>query len=215
MSRFTEQEQEAQGVIELLEDDPVAVQAMLLFLYDKPYTDAQGDTTPELVFLVRLYSTADKYSVVELKHQAHARLGQAIQGCWDVADLPVAIREGYHLPALHGISLVPYFEEVCKQHLSKLIQKPEFRKLLVDLPELSLSLLCYATSSISVLNIEGAVEKGPRLCCHCSALFADSYWKRHALELPDSIYLMHCPNCATPVSSRALTRTIPKRRYYQ
>ncbi|KGO37196.1 Uncharacterized protein PEX1_065780 [Penicillium expansum] len=89
----------ADNTIQLNDDDPRAIEAMIHFMYGIDY-DSSGNELGRIspmIFNVRLYQVADKYFVPRLKQRAKEKFGQIARTCWEMDDFPVAIAEAYHL----------------------------------------------------------------------------------------------------------------------
>lgn len=202
------QNQEAQDrVIELHEDDPAAVRAMLLFLYDKPYTDACGDMSEDILFSVRVFTIADKYDIDELKGVVSADFEKIIPGLWNHEDFFQAISEVYDLPeSRYACSLKLAIENTCWQNVHALMAKPAFADVCQVFPELQFKMLQESTVSLKKYE-DAASADGPGhvafACGGCTALFGELYWRAHkympGFTVGAQKCLMDCPRCQTPI----------------
>ncbi|KAI7153245.1 hypothetical protein KC349_g8496 [Hortaea werneckii] len=78
--------------IDLMDDDPGAVDAMLRWLYCGTFH--QQLDVGEVLFLARCYNIADKYLIADFRTTAGQELRKALIACkWDVKDLLALIEE--------------------------------------------------------------------------------------------------------------------------
>jgi len=142
--------QEAQdAVIELHEDDASAVRAMMLFIYDKPYTGACENEDDDLLFYVRVFMVADKYDLGDLKSLVCVDFNKIAPGLWDDDVFCEAVKEGYDLPAHGGYSAMnTIIEQICIRHLSTLTKKPTFMEACLSVPELTCKLLKVSSDNL-------------------------------------------------------------------
>ncbi|RAL03460.1 BTB/POZ domain-containing protein [Aspergillus ibericus CBS 121593] len=91
-----------------IEDDPQAIEAMIRFMYGLDYYDNsshdRGCNSP-LLFNIRLYQVADKYTVPQLKRRAQETFETVAKRCWQMDDFSTAIAEAYECttPADRGL----------------------------------------------------------------------------------------------------------------
>ena len=84
-------------MIELKDDNPLVVQAMIYYLYHFDYSDTineQGTSLP-LVFNVHIHTIADKYDIPELLKLAAKKFSARAEVEWDTKALADAIRGVY------------------------------------------------------------------------------------------------------------------------
>ncbi|GAB7342313.1 hypothetical protein MBLNU457_g0543t1 [Dothideomycetes sp. NU457] len=196
-------------VIELHEDDPAAVRAMLLFLYDKPYANACEDASEDLLFFTRVFTIADKYDVDELKDVVTADLEVLLPGLWNHEHFFQAISEVYDLPdSRHACRLKLAIENTCWENIHALMAKSAFADVCQVFPELQYKLLQQSTDSLRIYE-DAASADGPDqvafACDHCTALFGELWWRSHkkapTFKLEGAHFYMDCPRCQEPVWS--------------
>lgn len=86
------------NAIELKEDDPGAVEAMIRFMYQNDY-DSSGDSETRISpmhFDVSVYRVADKYGVTALKLLSKEKFDNATSKCWDMDDFPSVVADVYN-----------------------------------------------------------------------------------------------------------------------
>ncbi|KAK5189255.1 hypothetical protein LTR47_011253 [Exophiala xenobiotica] len=83
--------------IDLMEDDPGAVEAMIRFMYENEYDssgNSDGQVSP-MLFDVRVYQVADIYGVRALKKLSRKSSDHATNICWGMDDFPHVIIHVY------------------------------------------------------------------------------------------------------------------------
>ncbi|KAK5121820.1 hypothetical protein LTR85_004695 [Meristemomyces frigidus] len=85
------------NTIELHDDDPDAVEAMLRFFYTLDYSDLpkSRDSVCSAVFNVRVFTLAEKYLLVHLREHAAAKFAAAADRSWGSDGFTDAITEAY------------------------------------------------------------------------------------------------------------------------
>ena len=118
----------AEGVIELPDDDLPVVEAMLNFLY---HFDYQASISP-MIFNAKVYSIADKYDIPTLKSQAVEKSRKSVETCWSMDDFPHAIREIYSSTPGNDRGLRDLVVKIACEHMETLSKQPDFRILLEE-----------------------------------------------------------------------------------
>ena len=120
--------------IELLDDEPAAVLAMLRFLYGEPYQADEAHWHDGMTMLphAQVYSVAEKYGLENLKVQVHKTMDYLIRLGGYKPDLIETIREIiYQTPDTDTLArklMIDY----CVQFLSELSQQEGFVSLLEE-----------------------------------------------------------------------------------
>ncbi|TLD36088.1 Leptomycin B resistance protein pmd1 [Venturia nashicola] len=84
--------------IDLSEQDPDAVEALLEYLYKSDYTRLTKDNVTALVLHVHIYQLADMYDIAELKTVAAGLFEEAAKKDWELPAFPLAVQEIYINP---------------------------------------------------------------------------------------------------------------------
>ncbi|TID23405.1 Leptomycin B resistance protein pmd1 [Venturia nashicola] len=84
--------------IDLSEQDPDAVEALLEYLYKSDYTRLTKDNVNALVLHVHVYQLADMYDIAELKEVAAGLFKEAAEKDWELPAFPLAVQEIYINP---------------------------------------------------------------------------------------------------------------------
>ena len=93
---LTERQESQEGVIELTDDEPWVVEAMLFYLYHFEYSDEVGGVAgSQIVFHVRVHTIADKYDIPLLVQLAASKFSIAAKDQWSKSEFADAIREVY------------------------------------------------------------------------------------------------------------------------
>ncbi|KAL4777963.1 hypothetical protein BJX76DRAFT_363185 [Aspergillus varians] len=119
-------------VIQLEEDDPRAIEAMIYFLYGFNYDSSgsdQGRTSP-MLFNVKVYQIGDKYGVPKLKAEAKEKFSVAIKTCWEMDDFPIAIASAYSTTASTDRGLRDLLVSTSLEHINDLLKNDDFKQTL-------------------------------------------------------------------------------------
>lgn len=117
-------------MIQLEEDDPRAVEAMIHFMYDHEYDSSgghQGRISP-MLFNVEVYRVADKYGVAALKKLSREKFDYAAKTCWDMDDFPHLITDVYSSSPCQ--ELRETIAGVSRKHMEALLKKDNFLRVL-------------------------------------------------------------------------------------
>lgn len=144
--RLNDQES-VKDAIELQEDDPRAVEAMINFMYGRDY-DSSGNSSGRIspiLFNIKVYLVADKYGIETLKRLSKEKFDKVASSCWDMDDFPHAITEVYiessHAELQNTIAMVAH------QHVRELLKKEDFQLVLSETSGFASHLLRLVTSS--------------------------------------------------------------------
>ncbi|KAL2864416.1 BTB/POZ protein [Aspergillus lucknowensis] len=121
-----------ENVIQLEDDDPRAIEAIIHFMYGFNYDSSgsdQGQTSP-MLFNVNVYQIGDKYGVPKLKEQAKEKFMVAIKACWEMDDFPVTITSTYSTTTPTDRGLRDLIISTCLEHLNKLLENDDFKQVL-------------------------------------------------------------------------------------
>lgn len=125
--------------IELKEDDPDALAGMLRHIYGLDPFEAVAD--PGIYFDFRLYDVAGKYLLPNLQEKATASAKKKLERKWNDTSFSDYVYSIYQQTAAHGGELRQIAKDICRKHLPELMAKKEFKKVLLDTPELSLAIM--------------------------------------------------------------------------
>jgi speckle-type POZ protein len=181
------------GAIDLPEDEPSIVNAMLQYLYTFDYNYAVDEKQdPLAVAHAKVYALADKYDIGPLKTVAGTKFKAAAELLAETPHFLQAIRLVYETTPSEDRGLRDITVEVSKECFSHLLKDPEFDDLLQEKGHFGRDLL-HAIAPAYVLR-EPAAEACR--CPSCSrivvASFRDGYVK--------------CPSCGTNHHSASWTR---------
>ena len=165
--------QEAENhCIDLPDDDPAAVEAMLEFLYTLKYTvDAPSDcihdngeeqllpgsgkgleqlSSPQLVFDISMYRVGDKYGIQGLKDLTAEMFATTLgwdTECIDAQALAALIRLIYDSTPESDQGLRHHVLGYAKRHLKHLLAMEDFKNVLMEVPEFTYQLLAQEAES--------------------------------------------------------------------
>ncbi|QDS69510.1 hypothetical protein FKW77_007081 [Venturia effusa] len=108
--------------IDLSEQDPEAVEALLEYLYKCDYTRLTKDNVNALVLHVHVYQLAHMYDVAELKNVAAALFKEAAEKDWELPAFPLAIQEIYVNPEDDAKTLRKLVVDQASEHLETLLK---------------------------------------------------------------------------------------------
>lgn len=163
-------------MIELADDEPQTVDAMISYLYTREYFHGSfKDGVTPIVLDARVFTIADKYFIPKLKDLAATKFKKRAIAEWDSADFANAVEEIYLAgPAedrrLHGIVL-----DVIQGHAKELSKVPEtyqrFHGVLVSVGEFSAD--AFKALALGHTCKEKAAKKvNTYQCPACSTRFA-------------------------------------------
>lgn len=113
------------GVIDLSEDDPEAVKAMLQFCYTTDYT---YDTALH----AKVYAIAEKYNIKPLKDLARTKFETAADRDWDSPYFPTTIDFVYTSTPPNDRGLRDIVVKLSRDHLKSLLYRPGFESMMED-----------------------------------------------------------------------------------
>ncbi|OJD23475.1 hypothetical protein ACJ73_05172 [Blastomyces percursus] len=114
--------------IDLMDDDPRTIEAMIHFMYGFDYDssgNSRGRISP-MLFNARVYGVAEKYGVSHLKQEAKAKFEDAVRTCWDMDDFPPVIMEVYTSTISTDRGLRDVLVDTAYTHVDSLLQKDPF-----------------------------------------------------------------------------------------
>lgn len=118
--------------IELKEDDPRAVEAMVRFMYDSGTqlgAYCHGETSPTIL-LTRIYAVAEKYQIPKLKEQAKLKFQISVQSPWYMKDFPQVIEEVYTTTCPDVRDLRDEVVRVTRDRVETLLKNDDFQHVL-------------------------------------------------------------------------------------
>ncbi|PLN76859.1 BTB/POZ domain protein [Aspergillus taichungensis] len=168
------------NVIQLEEDDPRALEAMIHFMYGFSYDSSGSDRgrTSPMLFNVNVYQTGDKYDIPKLKEQAKEKFAVALKNCWEMDDFPVAIARAYSTTVASDRGLRDLIVDTCLEHISELLENDDFKQVLRETLDFAADLVHkqYYNSSITTYR-----------CPNCT----------HEWGMKSSGAIYFCPSCST------------------
>ncbi|KAK5188259.1 hypothetical protein LTR47_011507 [Exophiala xenobiotica] len=147
--------------IDLMEDDPGAVEAMIRFMYENEYDssgNSDGQVSP-MLFDVRVYQVADKYGVRALKKMSKEKFGHATNICWGMDDFPHVITHVYSSSGCE--ELRETVARVSHEHIEILTAKDRFWRVLRETSGFA--------ADIVHLMIKGTKSHAQYRCSNCEA----------------------------------------------
>ncbi|KAE9984457.1 hypothetical protein EG328_008756 [Venturia inaequalis] len=123
--------------IDLSEQDPEAVEALLEYLYKCDYTRLTKDNASALVLHVHVYQLADMYDIAELKDVAARLFKETAEKDWELPAFLLAIQEIYLNPEDDAKTLRKLVVNEAIQHLETLLQDDdgEFAQVMIAFGE--------------------------------------------------------------------------------
>jgi hypothetical protein len=173
-------EQETQeATIRLVEDDPIAIEAMIHFMYGFDYDSSGGDRgrVSPMLFNVKVYQVGDKYDVPKLKAQARQKFINAIEKCWEMDDFPVAIADTYTTTISTDRGLRDPLVSTVLNHIDVLLTNEDFVQVLRETIGFAADL---------VQSQKHMVELKRYRCPDCSEKWA----------VAGSVNVRYCPLCS-------------------
>ncbi|KAF4627649.1 hypothetical protein G7Y89_g10503 [Cudoniella acicularis] len=113
-------EEAESGILELHDDDPIIVNAMLRHLYGFEYAD--GVHLPEMIFNARIYGLADKYQIPNLKGLAKTKFESVARAGWNTIEFPLSIEIIYESTPSSDRSLRDIATKLAVEHLTALFE---------------------------------------------------------------------------------------------
>ncbi|RDI83852.1 hypothetical protein Vi05172_g6278 [Venturia inaequalis] len=108
--------------IDLSEQDPEAVEALLEYLYKCDYTRLTKDNASALVLHVHVYQLADMYDIAELKEVAAGLFKETAEKDWELPAFPLAVQEIYDNPEDDARTLRKLVVNEAIDHLDTLLE---------------------------------------------------------------------------------------------
>ena len=141
-------------MLELKDDDPKAVEALLRHLYDLEYmptsTWAEKDKMPKPIEHVEVAIVADKYGAVDLHQRALIVLARVLSDFSETNDIIELLLRSFSCPDADG-RLKNITEKLCNRNFVSLFEEPRFRQLLSnEFSDFNEKIL--ATHSLSIMQ---------------------------------------------------------------
>lgn len=148
-------------MIELREDDPRAIEAMIHFMYEGEYDSSKGRDGPTspMILNVRVYRVADKYGVRALKELSKEKFEYSTSTCWDMDDFPHVITDVYETSECKDLRDTVAI--ISQQHIKALLKKNNFYRVLEETSGFAADLV--------QLMAEGHPTRAKYQCPSCSA----------------------------------------------
>ncbi|OJJ35967.1 hypothetical protein ASPWEDRAFT_172752 [Aspergillus wentii DTO 134E9] len=139
-----------QNTIELKDDKPEAVKAMIHSMYGLDYATVCANDSPS--FHASVCCVADKYLMDELKTQARAKYDLAVRKClMEMGDDAVQlIATLYNEPSGFDCVLREPVTDICARHISFFFALDRFRAALHDIPAFAIDIISAAARNSSV-----------------------------------------------------------------
>jgi speckle-type POZ protein len=191
-----ENKESEDGVVDLSDNDPAAIEAMLEFMYTYDYEQPIDNTRPA-VFHARMYKLADRYDVPELRKLARKKFKQSLRAlCRDKKDedytsFLLAVAEVYENAPPNDKCLRKIVGKIASQHTETLMDDDKFQELMDSVPgfsaDIARSLIC---KHEKILKRDYILDPRMRLfqCSVCDRTFEKS------LVCRDKKY--SCPECS-------------------
>ncbi|OAP59879.1 hypothetical protein AYL99_04881 [Fonsecaea erecta] len=181
--------------IELKEDDPGAVEAMLRFMYENEYDSGEhswGRISP-MLFHVRVHAVADKYGVAALKKLSKQKFDHATSVCWDMDDFPHVVADVYD-NTLGCEELRDTVARASHEHIEALLIKDTFIRVLRDTSGFAADIIGLMRDGITPqaryecpkcgVEWEAKLVPGKTYCClHCGS--RQSNWSSYIISGKD------------------------------
>ncbi|KAF1345122.1 hypothetical protein BDV97DRAFT_41648 [Delphinella strobiligena] len=131
--------------INLFDDDPRAVVAMLRHVYDHSYdmvpSLAGGRRVKELLFYAEVFIVAERYDVPTLMTEVARDFKQLAETNYNTVDFLNAIQKLYHFENAADKTLHKCVQEICQKNIGELLQETEFVEMLELVAPLTAHLL--------------------------------------------------------------------------
>ncbi|KAK2777816.1 hypothetical protein FQN52_000823 [Onygenales sp. PD_12] len=147
-----------EGVVNLMDDHPTAVEAMINFMYTFKYHNKNEEEWESTLFHFRVYEVAEKYSVAPLEFLAKEKVEEILESGWDVEDFFQLIQQVYLSTSSGAGTLRKTIAEQAYLNMDVLLPSPEFLRLLKEIPKFSIDIGRRA-SEISIFTCSGCKEK--------------------------------------------------------
>ncbi|KAM5475685.1 hypothetical protein MauCBS54593_001377 [Microsporum audouinii] len=123
----------SENTIELGDDDPRAIEAMISFMYKFDYHQTGGEAS-SMLFDAKVFGVAEKYGIAALKICAQNKFKVAIQIGWNTDEFLDVIAEVYNEISCADRTLRKLLATVCYDNIRELFKKDHFKVLLEDIP---------------------------------------------------------------------------------
>jgi len=133
------------NIIDLSEDDPDVVCALIsyfyTFNYEWPTKENSTAAIHPLIGHVRMHATADRLDVQGLKTLARNNFAELAEIAWTHAEFPAAVKEVYETTVSTDRELRGVARDVVKNNICALLKKENFVRVLGDVAEMGLDLV--------------------------------------------------------------------------
>lgn len=172
----------SENAIQLKEDNPRAVEAMIHFMYGFEYDSSGSDhgRVSPMLFNVNVYQIADKYGVPKLKDRAKEKFEKANETCWEMDDFPMTITKAYSSTPKTDRGLRDPLIRTALNHIDCLHKTEDFMQVLEETVGFGADLI---RSSVSRMSTNISLTKYS--CPSCG-----NEW-----QFESSISRCYCPLC--------------------
>ncbi|KAK5134196.1 hypothetical protein LTR08_006856 [Meristemomyces frigidus] len=125
--------------LSLLDDDPEAMAGLLRYFYGLKPHDAAKE--PGIYFDLKLFAVAGKYDVPDLLAEAENEVQGWLAMNWQAPSFPQVVFDIYESIPAHGAELRTAARIVCREHLTDLMLKKDFKETMLGSPELQFDIV--------------------------------------------------------------------------
>ena len=124
---------------DLPDDDAEALAGMLRYFYGlKPHLAAKD---PGIYFELKLFAVAGKYDVQGLLEECVAKVKAFLEVGWHTSSFSQVVFDIYERIPAHGSELRNVARDICREHLTVLMLKKDFKQIMLGSPELQFNIL--------------------------------------------------------------------------
>ncbi|KAI9036230.1 BTB/POZ domain-containing protein [Aspergillus affinis] len=131
------------ATVDLAEDDPTTIEAMIHFMYGINYENSSSDHDRgfPMLFNIRVYQVGDKYDVPKLKSQARENFINALEKNSKIDDLPLAIADAYQKTVSTDRGLRDPILSTTLCHIDALLENESFKQVLQETSNFAVDLV--------------------------------------------------------------------------
>ncbi|CAG8898379.1 unnamed protein product [Penicillium egyptiacum] len=181
------QESEKAHVLEMKDEHPRVVEAMIRSFYGLHYDINQSHQMCPILFNVKVYAIADKFEVEYLKIQAKLTFVTLAQDHWNSDEFLTAACEAYKTTPKSDRGLRDVVVAVCQKHRKELRDRKAFEKLIEETPGLATDLVL-----LSHRWLPQSASTRVRLVQSFSCLSCFAKWQ---IQVGLAEYFTACPFC--------------------
>ncbi|KAI5362312.1 Putative BTB/POZ domain-containing protein [Septoria linicola] len=127
-------------VLVLYDDDSDTIADMLKYIYGlDPFEEKSAPL--DIYHDLELFAVAGKYQLDGLLSDAVKSAKEKVETLLRYGSFPDLLRIIYEETPSHGGQIRDIFKEICREHLPDLMQKKEFKEIILELPELALDII--------------------------------------------------------------------------